>query len=242
MLNLTPIIRHKHPQEIIKFEHKKKVTMKQEVKTYEVNLIAKNQLNISGNGDDKLWDNAIILTDFTSPWSTDKVSEITFKALWDREKLFFNFTVFDTEIHIEKQDDSNESIGNSDRVELFFRRDDSLNPYYCLEIDPSARIMDFIAQPNKNFNFNWNWPQNDLIVKSSINATSFTVEGSISIESLKSFNLIKNNIIETGLFRAKYTKTQNECFEPTWITWVNPNTETPNFHIASSFGSFVLKE
>lgn len=216
--------------------------MKQGVNTYEVNLIEKNQLNISGNGDDKLWNNAMILDDFTSPWSAEKGSEITFKALWDREKLFFNFTVFDTEIHIEKQDESIESIGKSDRVELFFRVDDSLNPYYCLEIDPSGRIMDFMAHPNTIFDFNWNWPQNDLVVKSSINANSFTVEGSITIESLKSFNLIKNNTIETGVFRAKYIKAQNECFEPTWITWVNPNTETPNFHIASSFGIFALKE
>ena len=216
--------------------------MEQELYTYEVNLIAKNQLNISGKGDDKLWDNALILDDFTSPWNTDKESKITFKALWDREKLFFNFTVFDTEIHIEKKDDSVESIGNSDRVELFFRPDDSLNPYYCLEIDTCSRIMDFIAYPNSNFDFNWDWPQNNLKVKSSINTDCFIVEGSISIKSLKRFNLIKNNTIETGVFRAKYKKTQNKTFEPTWITWVNPNTETPNFHLASSFGRFILQE
>jgi hypothetical protein len=102
--------------------------------------------------------------------------------------------------------------------------------------------MDFIAYPHKNFDFNWNWPKNDLVVKSSAKANSFIVEGSISIESLKSFNLVKNNRIETGVFRAKYIKAQNECFEPNWITWINPNTETPNFHIASSFGVFILKE
>ena len=216
--------------------------MKQEINTYNVNLIEKNQLNISGKGDDVLWNKAAILDNFVSPWNTDKKSEIIFKALWDRENLFFNFTVFDTEIHIEKKDDSVESIGNSDRVELFFRPDDSLNPYYCLEIDTCSRIMDFIAYPNSNFDFNWNWPQNDLAVKSSINADSFIVEGSISIKSLKRFNLINNNIIETGVFRAKYKKTQNKTFEPTWITWVNPNTETPNFHISSSFGRFILQE
>jgi hypothetical protein len=213
-----------------------------EMKEYEVHLIENKQLTISGNGDDIVWDNARILTDFCSPWSNKKGTEITFKALWNREKLFFNFTVLDTEIHIKKKDDSFESIGNSDRVELFFRTDDALNPYYCLEIDTSGRVMDFIAYPNKNFNFNWNWPKNDLVVKSSVKTNSFIVEGSISIESLKSFNLIKNNRIETGVFRAKYIKTQNECFEPNWITWVNPNTETPNFHIASSFGVFILRE
>jgi hypothetical protein len=216
--------------------------MNLELKEYEVNIIQKNQLILSGKGEDKLWNTAMLLTDFCSPWSDEKQSKITFKALWDGEKLFFNFTVFDTTIHIEKSDESIESIGNSDRVELFFRPDNSLNPYYCLEIDTSGRVMDFIAHPNKNFDFNWNWPKNDLIVKSSVNTNSFSVEGSISIESLKSFNLIKNNKIETGVFRAKYTKRQNGCFEPTWITWVNPYTETPNFHIASSFGVFVLKE
>ena len=216
--------------------------MKQEINTYNVNLIEKNQLNISGKGDDVLWNKAAILDNFVSPWNTDKKSEIIFKALWDRENLFFNFTVFDTEIHIEKKDDSVESIGNSDRVELFFRPDDSLNPYYCLEIDTCSRIMDFIAYPNSNFDFNWDWPQNNLKVKSSINADSFIVEGSISIKSLKRFNVINNNIIETGVFRAKYKKTQNKTFEPTWITWVNPNTETPNFHISSSFGRFILQE
>ena len=76
------------------------------------NLIEKNQLNISGKGDDVLWNQAAILDNFVSPWNTAKKSEIIFKALWDREHLFFNFTVFDTEIHIEKKDASVESIGN----------------------------------------------------------------------------------------------------------------------------------
>jgi hypothetical protein len=212
------------------------------LKEYEVNLIEKNQLIISGKGDDPLWDTATVLTDFCSPWNAEKQSEITFKALWDRESLFFNFTVFDTAIHIEKYDDSLQSIGNSDRVELFFRPDNTMNPYYCLEIDTAARIMDFIAYPDKNFDFNWNWPKDAIAVKSSANTHSFIVEGAISISSLKRFDLIKNNSIQTGVFRAKYNKKEDLSFEPTWISWVNPNTETPNFHIASSFGNFILKE
>nr|WP_314838903.1 sugar-binding protein [uncultured Flavobacterium sp.] len=212
------------------------------MKEYQVHLIKEKQLIISGNGDDLEWDNALFLTDFCSPWSTEKGKEVIFKALWDRENLFFNFTVLDTEIHLEKKDDSIESIGNSDRVELFFRTDATMNPYYCLEIDTQGRVMDFIAYPDKNFDFNWNWPKNNLIVKSSVKANSFIVEGSISIESLKSLRLIKNNRIETGIFRAKYIKNQNKSFIPNWITWVNPNTETPNFHIASSFGVLTLKE
>ncbi|MBP8793372.1 MAG: endoxylanase, partial [Lutibacter sp.] len=138
------------------------------------------------------------------------------------------------------KDDSVNSIGNSDRVELFFRTDANLDPYYCLEIDPTPRIMDFKAYPNKNFDFNWNWPKNDIIVKSDIENNFFVVEGAITLASLKKINLLKDNKIETGIFRAKYNKQDNSTFEPTWISWVNPQTETPNFHIASSFGQLIL--
>lgn len=216
--------------------------MNQEIKNYEVNSIPNNELIISGKGDSRLWNKATVLEDFISPWDSKSPSRIAFKALWDLEQLFFCFTVYDTEIHIEKKDNSKDSIGNSDRVELFFRPDNTLNPYYCLEIDATARIMDFIAYPNKNFNFDWSWPKEELLVKSSINKDCFIVEGAISIASLKQFNLIKNNQIEAGVFRAKYVKGDSDSYEPTWITWVNPVTETPNFHIPSSFGVLTLKE
>jgi hypothetical protein len=62
------------------------------------------------------------------------------------------------------------------------------------------------------------------------------------MESLKRFHLIKDHKIETGIFRAKYNTKDNLNFEPTWITWVNPNTETPNFHTPSSFGILDLAQ
>lgn len=216
------------------------VPMMQETKQYDVKFIESNQLEISGNGDHPIWKEAAMLTDFSSPWDIVVPSKIEFKALWDNDNLYFCFTVYDTMIHIEKKDESIQSIGNSDRVELFFRPDNSLNPYYCLEIDTAARIMDFVAYPNKNFDFDWNWPQGHLEVKSSINEDSFTVEGAISISSLKMLHILNDNVIETGIFRAKYNEIEKSIFEPTWISWVNPNTEEPNFHIASSFGMLQL--
>lgn len=212
------------------------------MKNYNVNCIEKDTLILTGKGDDSLWQKAELLTDFVSPWDIKKPKKIEFKAMWDTENLFFCFTVYDNVIHIDKTDNSFESIGNSDRVELFFRINASLNPYYCLEIDPTPRIMDFKAYPNKNFNFEWNWPINDINVKSQINSNNFTVEIAITIKSLKNLNIIKENKIEIGIFRAKYNKLENSIFEPTWISWVNPNTKNPNFHIPASFGVLNLME
>jgi hypothetical protein len=212
------------------------------MKNYNVNCIEKDTLTQNGKGDNPLWDKAEVLTDFVSPWDNKKPEKIEFRAIWDTKKIFFCFIVYDSRIHIDKKDNSIESIGNSDRIELFFRTGASLNPYYCLEIDPTPRIMDFIAYPNKNFNFDWNWPKNELMVKSQINENNFTVEIAISIKSLMNLNLIKENKIEAGIFRAKYNELENSIFEPTWISWVNPSTKNPNFHIPTSFGSLNLLE
>jgi hypothetical protein len=210
------------------------------VKEYQVVLIDKNQKKEAEFSVLSSWEKANCLTDFSSPWKSNPISKIEFRALWDLENLYFNFRVFDTDIYIDKKDDSVDSIGNSDRVELFFRTNDSLNPYYCLEMDTSARIMDFKAKPNKDFDFEWKWPKDDLQVRSSKDKNSFTVEGRISIASLKELNLIQNNSIETGVFRAKFSLVENLQYDATWISWVNPNTPEPNFHIASSFGKFIL--
>jgi hypothetical protein len=211
------------------------------MKNYNVNLIGKNTLQINGSGDHPLWEKANVLSDFVSPWDDQKPKKIELRSVWDSEKLFFYYKVLDNEVHIKKKDDTIDSINNSDRVEIFFRENASLNPYYCLEIDSEARVMDFIAYPDKKFNFEWNWPEKHLSVKSNISETYFTVEIEISIQSLKELNVLKNNRIETGFYRAKYLKQENETHEPVWITWVNPNTPTPNFHIASSFGTLILE-
>lgn len=210
------------------------------LKEYQVILIDKNQKNNDPVLTPFFWEKANCLTDFCSPWKADSFSKIEFKALHDRQNFYFSFRVFDTDIYVDQKDNSFASIGNSDRVELFFRTNESLNPYYCLEIDTSGRIMDFKALPEKDFDFSWKWPKNDIEIKTSKDEISFIVEGRISIQSLKDLNLIQNNTIEAGVFRAKFSLVENLQYEPTWISWVNPNTETPNFHIASSFGEFIL--
>lgn len=189
-----------------------------------------------------IWQKANSLIDFSSPWESEPIKKIEFKAVHNSEKIFFQFKVDEYNFYIDSSSDKNESINNSDRVELFFRADSNLNPYYCLEIDPTSRIMDFKAKPNKNFDFNWNWPSKDIKVESFKNDTNFIVEITIAIQSLKNLSLLKGNFIETGIYRAKYNKSENGGYEPTWITWVDPNTATPNFHTPTSFGLLELED
>lgn len=211
------------------------------LKTYTVKQIEQKQLQITGKGNHSLWNKANKLLDFCSPWDSEKMKPIEFKALCDSETLFFCFKVEDADLHIDTTDNTIKSINVSDRVELFFRSNELLDPYYCLEIDPTARIMDFRARPNKQFDFNWNWPSDDIKVKSFIGSNYFTVEIAISLASLTELGLLNEGKIETGIYRAKYNKQHDGSCEPIWITWVNPNTESPNFHTPSSFGVLHLE-
>lgn len=212
------------------------------MKTYKVKFIKNNNEDFL-NDLPSIWENANLLNDFSSPWDNKQVKKIEFKTLHNCKDVFFQFKVFDENVHIHPSKNKNDSINNSDRVELFFRTNASLNPYYCLEIDPTARIMDFKAYPNKRFDFNWNWPNNHIKVVSHISDNHFTIDIAISIESLKSLSLLKENRLETGIYRAKYDKVEGENkYQPTWITWINPNTDEPNFHIKSSFGVLELEK
>lgn len=212
------------------------------IKPYKLRTYKVKKVAISSNDEkNSFWKQANSLIDFSSPWDDSKIDKIEFKSLYNSENLFFQFKVDDHQTHIHASDDKNDSINNSDRVELFFRSDNSLNPYYCLEIDTKGRIMDFKAKPNKEFDFNWNWPSNEITVKSVVNKDDFIVEITISLESLRDLDLLKNGSIETGIYRAKYHQQKDKIFKPTWITWINPNTKTPNFHILTSFGKLELE-
>lgn len=212
------------------------------MKTYNVKKIDPNYLIPNGKADHFFWDNANVLTQFSSPWHFENIEDIEFRALHDGENLYVCYKVSDASLHIDSTDNSKKSVDNSDRVELFLRSDKKMDPYYCLEIDPLARVQDFMARPNKEFDFTWDWPLEDISIKSYINEAYFTVEVVISFESLMRYHLINKNIIEAGIYRAKYSQQSNGQFTPTWITWVDPQTETPNFHIASSFGKLLLED
>src|SRR5690606_23112288 len=102
--------------------------------------------------------------------------------------------------------------------------DSSMDPYYCLEIDPLGRVQDFMARPDKNFDFGWDWPLEDICIKADITETYFTVEVVLSFDALRRYHLLNKNTIEAGIFRAKYHQQSNGQFTPTWITWVDPKT------------------
>ena len=213
-------------------------------KNYFVKLISQESSFISNNNNEELWERADVLTDFVSPWSKTPINRTEFRALWDKKHLFFRFKCYDSDLHINLKDDSFESIGQSDRVELFIRSNKSMSPYYCFEIDTQSRVMDFKALPNRNFDMSWSLPKSSIEIKRHKGLDYFIIEGRLKVETLKELSLINSNsstpLMEVGVYRAKYNKDLSGNYSPTWITWVDPKVTLPDFHLPSSFGTFYF--
>ena len=217
------------------------IDSKDGLKTYSIKKIS-DDITVSGKGDDPQWREANELTDFHYPWENEPAPYTAFRALHSDEWVYFFFHIQDNDVNIRQKNNDKREVAASSRAEIFFRVDDKLKPYYCLEIDPLGRVLDYEATYHRNFNVSWSWPAKQLIIKSRQQTDGYVVEFAISKKSLQQLGLLRNNILQAGLFRANCSHTANGGEEFKWISWMKPESKTPDFHIPSSFGILRLME
>ena len=210
-------------------------------KTYVVKK-SDHPLQLTGKGDDPAWQKATALSDFTYPWRTDHPPLTTFRALWDEQFFYFLYRAEDPDIITKTTDGGERDVVNSDRVEIFFKSDDNMDPYYSLEMDALGRVLDTEGRYYRNVDFKWNWPEGGLILKASTDEEGYWVEGAISLASLRQLGMLEGNELKAGLYRGEYLQKENGETEVRWISWIIPDSEKPDFHIPSSFGILVFGE
>lgn len=213
-----------------------------DLKTYSVNKTTA-PVKITGQGTDPAWSKAEVLTDFTYPWRDESAPATAFKALWDDTHFYFLYRATDPDIVTKERGLGERDAVDSDRVEIFFKANDDMNPYYALEMDALGRVLDTQGRYHRNIDYDWDWPEGHLVLKASIDAEGYWVEGSITWESLRELGMYKDDkILKAGLFRGEYVNKEDGEIDIKWISWVMPDSETPDFHIPSSFGVLRLVE
>ena len=188
------------------------------------------------------WSQADMLDTFISPWRTKGSENTNFQALWDQQYVYFKFEVQEDNILIYRDQDLEQEVVGSERVEIFFRQDEALNPYYCLEMDASGRVFDYQASRYRQFKPEWGWPSGHLEVRAKASDQGYQVVGKVTIESLKQLGLLAENKLQMGLYRGRCLQIGGDDSTFHWISWVDPQTEQPDFHVASSFGEMLLIE
>lgn len=211
-------------------------------KSYWVKSLGNEAIVLTGQGIDERWSKAVPLSEFVYPWQDETPSCTTFKALHNHEWLYCYFFVRVKDVKVYRIADKKSEIIKSDRVEIFFKKDDRLSPYYCLEVDPLARVYDYEARYHRQFNTDWSWPKGQLLVKASRSNTGYSVEMAIHKDSLTALGILQNNVIAAGLYRAECVSIQGSTSTMKWISWIMPDSATPDFHIPSSFGLLKLED
>jgi len=209
--------------------------------TYQVKKVPAGSIQVDGGGASQAWSQAAFLSDFVYPWDSAAAPATSFAALWDGDWFYGLFRAQDDSVITLVKDNNKMEVGASDRVEIFLKKDDTMNPYYCLEMDADGRVLDYNAFYYRKMNYPWHWPDGQLIIKTSRIQKGYILEFAISIRSLKELGLLSDGRLQAGLFRAECVGFVNGRADLRWISWIRPRSDHPDFHIPSAFGTLILE-
>jgi hypothetical protein len=133
-------------------------------------------------------------------------------------------------------------VARGDRVEVFFAKDPDLEDYYCIEMAPNGKILDYTAFYYRQFNNSWDFPK--ITVEARVNDGGYTIEGKIPLQVHKDLGILKENkpsCFLMGVYRGEFSHSDSGNIKEEWISWIKPNTEEPDFHVPSSFASLCIE-
>lgn len=159
---------------------------------------------------------------FHAPWS-GLDDDTRFRCFSDEESFNFVYFVNDTTITLKEPFTGEDDVNPEDRIEIFFSPSLSMEKYYCAEIDPLGRIMDYSSNNKREFDFSWNFKT--LRTVGQLTDTGYIVEGRIEKSELVELGVDLNGFW-MGVFRDDFA----DFHEPIWYSVVPTDDEFPNFH------------
>ena len=195
-------------------------------------------------GNERDFSTAACLTDFAFPWETTPAAPTEFRASWSNERLYFRFDCRDDDLVLGSGATEKERVLGSDRVEIFLTPDLGLDPYFCLEMAPSGDSYVYRARSYRQFDDAFAIAGLEVTSKISDERSRYQVEGSLPLAALRELGVLKPGAREffAGVYRAEFSRLAEGGVHFGWMSWVDPKTPKPDFHVASSFGVFELAE
>ena len=185
------------------------------------------------------WQDKELIRSLYDPWLQAHPKGTLFSAIHDETAIYFHFKVLVDGYHAQQTADERLAVAGSDRVEIFFKKDDQMSPYYCLEVDYLGRCLDYKANYHRQMDFDYRWP-NGLKVQAQDLPESYQVIISIQKTLLVKLGLLQNSQVQIGVFQATYFKKNETQLGTNWYSWVDPTTLKPDFHVPSAFGVLEL--
>ena len=225
-------------------------------KTYKLRYLPTVEIQLDGRMEERVWLQANQETGFIFPWKQTEAPPTEFRALCDDTHLYFAFRIEDADVFVlESLRDEQDAIFE-DRAEMYFVCDDRMRDYYCIEIDSRGRAFDYRGSYYRRFDPDWNWE--GMETAGAPTEGGYIVEGRIPLKSFEAMGFPKlrpGAKIRCGLYRAEFshdksgrTAEQKESVHnlgrqldvpppiEAWMSWVDPKTVVPDFHVPTSLG------
>lgn len=229
---------------------------------YRARFLPKAMIQIDGRLDEPNWARTDALTSMRFPWKSDPPPRTEFRALCDEQNLYFSFDIDDADIVALENFSEEADAVLEDRAEIYFSLDDRMARYFCAEIDSRGRALDYSATHYRQFDRKWNL--DGLSAAGRLRPGGYAVEGLMphkSLEALGFPRLKPGTKIRWGIFRAEFSHDRSGKSAPAapsihnlgrtgqgpppienWISWVDPGTTEPDFHVPSSLGWLEVVE
>ncbi len=231
-------------------------------KTCRVQYVPGAAIRVDGRLDDAAWARAAVETRFTFPWKERPAPPTEFRAVCDDEHFYFAFRAEDADLFsLDEHADELDAVFE-DRAEMYFAPDDRMRDYYAVEVDSRGRTLDYRGAYYRKLDFAWNCP--GLEAEGVRGPEGYTVEGRIPLASFEAmgFPRLRPGVeIRGGLYRAEFghdrsgrkvdqretIHNQGRRLEGSppieaWMSWVDPKTTEPDFHVPTSLGWLEVVE
>ena len=224
--------------------------------TYQVRWLEGVKIVVDGRADESAWKEAAVEKRFVFPWKQTPAPLTQFRALCDGTNFYFTFRVEDADIVVLDRLRDEEDEVFEDRVEVYLSRDDRMKDYYCFEVDSRGRAFDYRGSYYRRLDTKWQFA--GLETKGGPVPKGYEIEGRIPLNSLAAlrFPALRPGVkIRCGLYRAEFSHDrsgraveQKESMHnlgrrgegpppiEEWISWVDPKTKEPDFHVPASLG------
>ncbi len=224
--------------------------------TYRAGYLPEANIRIDGRADEAPWSKAAVEKGFTFPWKNAPAPATEFRAVCDAGNLYFTFRIEDADIVVLDTLRDEEDAVFEDRGELYFSRDDRMTDYYCIEVDSKGRAFDYRGAYYRKLDPGYNMA--GVETAASPIDQGYQIEGRLPLAGFDALGfprLKPGGKIRFGIYRAEFSHdrsgkpvVQRESIHnrgrqldgpppiEAWMSWIDPKTEEPDFHVPTSLG------
>ncbi len=158
-----------------------------------------------------------------APW--DGLDDNTsFRCFADSSFFYFLYEVEDSTMTFSDDFPEERVVDTEDRVEIFFSPGPDMERYYCAEIDPLGRVMDYSCEYYARMDYGWDFTT--LSAAGWLTSGGYAVAGRISLDELKSLGIDPHAGFHMGIFRADF----HPDGTVNWYSHVETDDTAPDFH------------